>query len=367
MKKLLIFVAAAAVLLAWPLSSLASSLTEPYPLNQTASSETGQSSAQEELSSVSVPEAEPEPEPEQAQGVTLDAESLSLYEGDYVELRVAVESGEPWEPWSSSDAVRCEMVGDSGDPRLRVTALEPGESSVGVSVNGAVKAIPIEVMWSPIRIDTESLQMETGGIYGFVVQTDGREPELTADPIVRIEKVEKNGLPENSWYYEITALESGMVRVCAQLDGYRAAFPASVSQSEMERLAQEYSSPTSWLVLADLDAEKVAVFRGEQGNWRMDRAMLCASGADATPTPKGVYHVQSRGSWFFNESLGEGAQWYVGFWGDYLFHSFPMDRSRKVTDYRLGMPLSHGCIRLRTDEAKWLYDNLPYNSTVVIY
>lgn len=44
-----------------------------------------------------------------------------------------------------------------------------------------------------------------------------------------------------------------------------------------------------------------------------------------------------------------------------------MDRNRKVTDYRLGMPLSHGCIRLRTDEAKWLYDNLPYNSTVVIY
>lgn len=352
MKRFLIVFALTLALLTVPLSSLA---LEFQPLKiQDLSDGTAPPSAVQE----NVPEAD---------GVTLDAQSLSLYQGDYVELRVTVENGEEWQPVGGDSVARCEMVGNTEDPRLRVTALTEGTTSVGVSVNGAQKTIPLEVKSSPIRIDTTSLQMETGGVYGFVVETDGSEPEITVDSIAKVEKVEKNGLGENEWYYEITALQAGNVRVCAQLGEYRAAFPASIAQSEIERKAQAYSSPTSWLVLADLEAQKVVVFRGEKGNWRIEQSMLCSSGAEGTPTPKGVFHVQSRGTWFFNRSLGEGAQWYVGFWGDYLFHSYPMDSSRKVTDYRLGVPLSHGCIRLRTDQAKWLYDNLPYNSTVVIY
>ena len=36
-------------------------------------------------------------------------------------------------------------------------------------------------------------------------------------------------------------------------------------------------------------------------------------------------------------------------------------------DGRLGMHLSHGCVRLDIDNAKWIYDNIPYGTKVVIW
>ena len=34
---------------------------------------------------------------------------------------------------------------------------------------------------------------------------------------------------------------------------------------------------------------------------------------------------------------------------------------------KLGNPASHGCVRLRLEEAKWLYETLPLGVKVVIY
>ena len=40
---------------------------------------------------------------------------------------------------------------------------------------------------------------------------------------------------------------------------------------------------------------------------------------------------------------------------------------KQVGDERnLGRKASHGCIRLKIDDAKWIYDNCPYGTTVVI-
>ena len=36
-------------------------------------------------------------------------------------------------------------------------------------------------------------------------------------------------------------------------------------------------------------------------------------------------------------------------------------------DDRLGMHLSHGCVRLNINNAKWIYDNIPRGTTVVSY
>ena len=36
-------------------------------------------------------------------------------------------------------------------------------------------------------------------------------------------------------------------------------------------------------------------------------------------------------------------------------------------DGRVGIPLSHGCVRLVIDNAKWIYDTIPAGTTVVVY
>ena len=53
--------------------------------------------------------------------------------------------------------------------------------------------------------------------------------------------------------------------------------------------------------------------------------------------------------------------------GDYLFHSVPFDETQTVIlDDTLGTPASHGCIRLKVEDAKWLYDNIANDTKIII-
>ena len=38
-----------------------------------------------------------------------------------------------------------------------------------------------------------------------------------------------------------------------------------------------------------------------------------------------------------------------------------------ITDGRLGINASHGCVRLNINNAKWIYDNIPRGTKVVVY
>jgi lipoprotein-anchoring transpeptidase ErfK/SrfK len=38
-----------------------------------------------------------------------------------------------------------------------------------------------------------------------------------------------------------------------------------------------------------------------------------------------------------------------------------------IQDGRLGINASHGCVRLSLSDAKWIYDNIPSGTTVVVY
>ena len=52
---------------------------------------------------------------------------------------------------------------------------------------------------------------------------------------------------------------------------------------------------------------------------------------------------------------------------DYLFHSTPYNKEQtQIVDSTLGTPSSHGCIRLSEEDSKWIYDNIPSGSKVII-
>lgn len=54
--------------------------------------------------------------------------------------------------------------------------------------------------------------------------------------------------------------------------------------------------------------------------------------------------------------------------GGYYYHSILYDSTGSyVIDPRLGEALSHGCIRLATDNAKWIYENIPDMTTTIIH
>lgn len=134
---------------------------------------------------------------------------------------------------------------------------------------------------------------------------------------------------------------------------------------DMLQWAQSYYSSTNWLMLTDTSGCRTAIYYGHHGAWTPVKEWICSPGAPATPTVTGEFTVTGKGYSFGN---GFTCYYYTQFYGDYLYHSvLYYQNSFRVMDGRLGMHLSHGCVRLDIDNAKWIYDNIPYGTKVVIW
>ncbi len=141
--------------------------------------------------------------------------------------------------------------------------------------------------------------------------------------------------------------------------------PMSSDQVRMYYMAQNYSSQTDWLIMVDTSLNRIGVFRGSKGNWTWDKFWMCSTGKPLTPTVLGEYRVYGKG---YSFGSGFTCYYYTQFYGDYLIHSvlYYQDTFNEM-DGRLGENLSHGCVRLSLENAKWIYDNVPYNTKVVTY
>lgn len=130
--------------------------------------------------------------------------------------------------------------------------------------------------------------------------------------------------------------------------------------------ANWYGSVTGWLILVDTSANRTLIFNRGNGTWVVNKDYSCTTGALWTPTVKGVFEVGLRGM-----SFGSGYTcWYwTQFYGDYLFHSvlYWPGSMTSIQDGRLGINASHGCVRLDIGNAKWIYDNIPSHTKVVVF
>lgn len=127
------------------------------------------------------------------------------------------------------------------------------------------------------------------------------------------------------------------------------------------------SSKTSYFVYLNLAEQMTYVYKGSTNNWELLKKFSCSTGIAGKETPKGIFAVTNRGEWFFAEEFGQGGKYWVQFMGDYLFHSLPFDKTQTVVlDDTLGTPASHGCIRLKVEDSKWLYDNIANDTKIII-
>ncbi|OPJ59464.1 L,D-transpeptidase [Clostridium chromiireducens] len=124
-------------------------------------------------------------------------------------------------------------------------------------------------------------------------------------------------------------------------------------------------SATNYLIWVNLNSFKVNIYKGSKNNWNLVHSYVCTIGKPSTPTPKGNYTVGVKGL-YFGVNKGYKCWYYTQFKGNYLFHSIIYNLDGSVRDGRLGMKLSDGCIRLAKENAKWIYDNIPRGTKVVI-
>ena len=131
--------------------------------------------------------------------------------------------------------------------------------------------------------------------------------------------------------------------------------------------AQQYSG-SGWLILINQGKHLVSVFSGSEGNWHMEKQFYCSIGAPSTPTVQGTFSTSEKGLYFVS---GAARCWYyTRFYAGYMFHSvlyFDTSSPSRIADGRLGYNISHGCVRLRLADAKWIYDNVPLGAKVISY
>lgn len=139
----------------------------------------------------------------------------------------------------------------------------------------------------------------------------------------------------------------------------------SITSSNINTLNVE--SLTPYLIYVNLSEQMTYVYKGTMNKWNTVKSFTCSTGIDDEETPTGVFDVRERGDWFFSDKYQQGGKYWVQFYGDYLFHSVPYNEDQsEVVDNTLGTPASHGCIRLKVNDAKWIYDNIEAGTKVII-
>lgn len=131
--------------------------------------------------------------------------------------------------------------------------------------------------------------------------------------------------------------------------------------------------PEKYYIVLDLNNQIVHVYeKDEFGEYtKVVRRFLCSSGRMqvdegdpedvATPTPRGVWKIGGRERFgkFANFS-GEYARYWTQIVGSIFFHSIMFSRRdvnalQRSAFSNLGRTVSHGCVRLYVEDARWLY------------
>ncbi len=126
-----------------------------------------------------------------------------------------------------------------------------------------------------------------------------------------------------------------------------------------------------YYIKVNYGANVVTVYKKDsKGNYTQAiKAMVCSVGT-ATPT-SGVYGITDKYTWRLLEGNVYG-QYACRITGSILFHSVPYQQKDKSTlewwEYdKLGTKASLGCVRLKVEDAKWIYDNCVPGTKVEFY
>ena len=153
----------------------------------------------------------------------------------------------------------------------------------------------------------------------------------------------------NYYYYNNAGLKSG----CSE---------------KMWDKVKNTSSKTKYLIAVDCTKNRTCIYKGKKGNWELKDYWKCTTGKKSTPTIKGKFKVCGKVS-HFGEQKGYSVWYATRIKYEYYFHSIlykPWSKS-SVLSGTLGKNKSHGCIRLKLKNAKWIYKNCKSGTRIVIY
>lgn len=181
-----------------------------------------------------------------------------------------------------------------------------------------------------------------------------------------------NGAPFTGWgwnyrdrYYFV---DNQAVTGWQYIDGYKYYFDETGKLvTDLEPLIGT-SVPFLIKINKEMNTTTVYAQDGANGFIIPVKTFLCSAGDD---TPLGTYQTPAKYRWhlMINDVY---CQYLTRITGSFLMHSLIYDRPDPYTMWPetynyLGVARSAGCIRFKTEDAKWIYDNCSLGTTVEIY
>lgn len=128
------------------------------------------------------------------------------------------------------------------------------------------------------------------------------------------------------------------------------------------------TASSKYYITVDLTNQIVTVYDSENtDDSHIVRQMICSTGRPATPTPTGTFYLPSksqsseRTEWYYFPKYKCYAKWATRIRGGILFHSTLFSAAKRgptsASTRALGSKASHGCVRLRVDDAKFIAVN----------
>ena len=195
--------------------------------------------------------------------------------------------------------------------------------------------------------DVVRLQRRLSGLNFFNGTLDGSYGGLTKEAVLTFQKQHKLS--------QTGTADADTLRVLFSGDAQKALKPYVLKVSTKDQRVYAYG-------LDDNNEYTVLV-----------RTMKCSTGKDATPTPTGTYQSSTGpgARWHYFKKYKCWAQYAYYIEGDIMFHSVLYnEKDGPVTQSsvnNLGRKASHGCVRLSVEDAKWIYQNCPVQTKIIVY
>ena len=236
-------------------------------------------------------------------------------------------------------------IGDNSNGKEMVSPRKPFKASYHLSDKGE---------------DVMALQQDLNN-YGYKIKADGVFGDSTYFAVINLQSKLGSSIDGIIGTETIKVLE----KTPAPALLYKTIAGDTTSTSPLDTFvnSQSLSSKTDYYIWVDSSNFKVNIFSGFTGAWHLVKSVTCSMGAAFTPTCKGHFEIGGRGPMF---SAGGGiiCKYFTQFNGNFLFHTILLDSAGVPVDSRLGYGISHGCIRLAIEDAKFIYENIPTGTAV---
>ncbi len=238
---------------------------------------------------------------------------------------------------------------DGGAVGTRTVTVTPRAMAVNVTRNGA--AIP-----NVVFIDSGTMTPVRLG--AAVYPADAAQNVTWKSGNNRVVRVDNNGV--------LTPVKKGKTIVTASANdgtGVKRTFYVAVGDF----------SQMPYYIEVDKTNQVIRVYeRGDGTYTHLIRRMVCSTGRIDSKLPDKLYEMSgARLKWCRAADGHLYMQYATRIYSSYMFHGVPTDGvggSRVKADYyrKLGERASGGCIRMLCADAKWIFDNVPNGSFVLV-